>query len=491
MKNVCIAGAGTAGFITGLVLKKRFGASCNITIIKSDKIGIIGVGEGSTEHWSEFMDFVGIDFKDIIKECNATLKLGIMFENWSLNKYFHSIDFLNLFKFSQTLVGYQKLIAEECSQKELNNEIFWENKIPRYFLEKSISPTRQYHFDTHKLNNFLQKKCIENNITVIDDEIKDVTLNNNGEIKNIIGTAKEYTFDFYIDCTGFKRILISKLDAKWESYKKYLKMNEAIIFPTENKEEINLYTTASAMKYGWRFQIPTYARQGNGYIFCNDYINADTAQKELETKFETKINVTKNIKFDPGALEKVWINNCVAIGLSANFVEPLEATSIGTSIQQAFLLSHYLPVYSQEDINSYNSSVKSIMNNIRDFIILHYLTKKQDSLFWEDIKNNTLPDTLKHNLIKWKNRLPISEDFKEYNSDYILFKEENFTHILYGLNLIDINQIKNNLNSLNKDILNKFFEDIALYANNKKENNMNFIFHKQYLDTIKNDNYTR
>jgi tryptophan halogenase len=487
MKNILIVGGGTAGYVSALILKKRFGDNINLTLVKSDKIGIIGVGEGSTEHWSEFMRYVGIDYKEIIKECDATLKLGIMFKNWSTDDYFHSIDFLNKIKFSQTLTGYQKLISENCKQQDLNNVIYWNNKVPVDCLNNNYCPSAQFHFNTFKLNNFLNKKCIQNNINIEEDEINEVSFKENGEIKNVKGIKNIYEYDFYLDCTGFKKFLITKLGGEWNSYKNYLKMKEAIAFPTEDTEEYNTFTNAIAMDYGWMFQIPTYGRQGNGYIFDSDYINVEKAKEEVEKKLNKKINIAKHIKFDPGALKKVWIKNCVAVGLSANFVEPLEATSIGTTIQQIFLLNHYLLDYDEVQIQEYNSKINSIMDNIKDFLVLHYLTKKQNTNFWKDLNNIVLPDSLKQNMLKWKNRLPIDEDFYCYNTKYILFGAENFTHILYGLNFLNTKKLKDNLNFLNKDYLNFLNVEINDYINKKNENKEHILGHKQYLNIIRND----
>jgi len=481
MKTITIVGGGTAGYISALILKSRFN-SINVKIIKSDKIGIIGVGEGSTEHWKQFLIFTNINEYELIKETDATLKSGVMFKNWNNEDYLHSVndDLLNL-KFAQTLIGYKRLLSFNPKQKQLNNSLLWENKVSKKFLSNNLIPTNQYHFNTFKLNNFLNKKSIEKGIVVIEDEITNVEIKNN-EIFKLNGIKKNYTSDFFIDCTGFKKLLISKLGAKWISYKKYLKMNEAIAFPTEDTDNYNIYTTAQAMDYGWLFQIPTYGRQGNGYIFDSNYINVDKAQEEVEKLYCKKINIAKHIKFEAGCLDKVWINNCVAIGLSANFVEPLEATSIGTSIQQAFLLMHCLPFYNNKNINFYNKQIESIMDNIRDFIILHYKTKKTNTNFWKDIKQLEIPDTLKNNLEKWKTRLPIKEDFLQ--SNYLLFYESNWIHILYGLNLINIDNINKTLNYFNVNhikYVDKKIKEIFKYDNNN-------INHKEYLNIIRNKN---
>ena len=193
-----------------------------------------------------------------------------------------------------------------------------------------------------------------------------------------------------------------------------------------------MYTTAKALKYGRRFNIPVWGRPGNGYIFDSDYINADEAKEEVEKDLIKNVDVTNVINFYPGALDKEWIKNCYAIGLAANFVEPLEATSIGTSIQQSYILMHNLVNYNQNTINYCNKQVNSIMDNIRDFICLHYITKKNDSQFWLDLKNISLPDNLQENLELWKNRLPIEDDF-QYCSKYKLFTDHNYILVLYEL----------------------------------------------------------
>jgi tryptophan halogenase len=484
IKNLTIVGGGTAGLISALILKKRF-PNLNITIIKSDKIGIVGVGEGSTEHWLEFMNYCGISFKELIKECDATIKMGVMFENWTPKKYYHSVIGLHniKLKFAQYLSGYGYSISKNIEQLQTADQHYINNTVFKDDLEKNISSSAQFHFNTFKLNEFLIKKCIENNIVIISDEIKNVYLNTKGEIQKIKGEKKYYISDFYIDCTGFKRLLITKMGAKWNSYKKYLKMNEAIAFQTKDTENYNTYTLAKAMNYGWMWRIPVYGRWGNGYIFNNEYINSEQAKTEVEKLLKIKIEIGKNIKFDPGSLENVWIKNCLAIGLSANFVEPLEATSIGTSINQIFLFMHYLSNYNERDIQQYNFKVNSIMNNIRDFIFLHYMVKKNNSQFWKDIKNLDIPESLKINLDKWKHRLPIREDFMDTN--YFLFYESNFTSVLYGMNMFNINSIKKEYENYSIDMKN--FIKQSIKENSDFYTTKECISHKQYLNYIRGD----
>ena len=216
------------------------------------------------------------------------------------------------------------------------------------------------------------------------------------------------------------------------------------------------------MDYGWMWRIPVYGRWGNGYVFSNNYIDKDQAKQEIEKKLGREIEIARNIKFDPGKLNKSWIGNCCAIGLSSNFVEPLEATSIGTAIAQAFLLRDFIFNYKQEDINDYNHKIDLIMENVRDFIFLHYMIDKEDSPFWKDNKNKLIPDTLSYNLKKWKDKLPKTEDFT--STEYLLFREQNFTSVLHGLGFYKGNSnIDKEFNSFPEDIRDRIKEVLNQY----------------------------
>jgi flavin-dependent dehydrogenase len=482
IKSIGVIGGGTAGFVSALILKSRF-PDLKIDVICSSKIGIIGVGEGSTEHWNEFLKYTGISWKSVIKNCDASFKCGIMFKGWGSNDYLHSTNPDFETKTGQYMYCYARQIANELPQKSLTPQLVWDSLLDNRFIEEKDPPFNQFHFNTHKLNNFLHEVCLLKNISIIDDEITDVSLDNNG-VSNLKGEKSDYKYDFYIDCTGFKRLLIGKLGGTWKSYKQYLKMNSAIVFPTEEKSEINLWTTAQAMNYGWMFNIPVWGRSGNGYIFDKNYIDADLAKAEVEKFLGKEINIGKHIEFDPGALENAWIKNCCAVGLSANFVEPLEATSIGTSIQQIFLLMHRLPNYNQATIDQYNSDLNRIMENIRDFIILHYQTKKTNTEFWKDVKKLDIPDSLFSKLERWKNNLPIEEDFN-CSSRYVLFRESNFIHILHGLDLFNVEMIKKEFEMQRKEI--KDMADQKILEIELYEKSLKSIGHKRFLELVRNN----
>lgn len=439
-KSICVVGGGTAGLVAALILKRTY-PILQIDIVESSDIGIIGVGEGSTEHWKEFMDFLHIDPPTMLKECDATFKAGIYFENWTEKPYIQTVEGDYHVIWHDYPIVYGKLISEGRDSivfdNVWNSEVSWDEHIQETLQD---FPVAQFHFNTNKLNTFLHKTAEKYNINVYDDIITDVELDENG-ITTIHGSKDSYEYDFYIDCTGFKRVLMNKLDAKWKSYSEHLRMNSAIVFPTEDENEYPMWTLARAMNAGWMFRIPTYGRKGNGYIFDSNYITPEQAKEEVEAYLGRTIEVAKSFKFDPGRLEDCWIKNCAAIGLSASFVEPLEATSIGTSIQQSFLLASRIINYTDRSVEMYNHEVKEILEDIKDFVALHYVVDREDTPFWKDQKNVPLPERLAQNMEMWKHRLPIDSDFGSETS-YKLFDKLNYLLVLHGIGHFNIDSIK-------------------------------------------------
>jgi flavin-dependent dehydrogenase len=480
VKSIAVVGGGTAGLIAATILRRRL--NVKVDVIHSKNIGIVGVGEGSTEHFKEYMEFMHINQYDVIKYCDATYKAGIMFEGWGDKPYLHSI----ISKFDKTFSQYNYVYAKQISEdaKYFNYNSIWENKINKWFLNKPEElPFGQFHFNTFKLNEFLINLSKSMDIGIIEDDITNVLLDSDGSIISLEGSNNNYTYDFYIDATGFKRSLIDKLGAKWKSYSKYLKMKAAITFQTPDTENYNLWTLAKAMDAGWLFRLPVWGRGGNGYIFDSDYITAEQAKAEVERYLGYSVEIGKQFNFDPGCVDRAWIKNCCAIGLSGSFVEPLEATSIGTSIQQAFLLMHRLINYNEDTINQYNNSFTDIMENIRDFIILHYITKKTNTPFWQDVAKIEIPESLKSKLAMWKYKLPIDEDFNKV-SNYILFKASNHTIVMDGLDLFDRGAIKQEYDS-NYDYV-KLDADRTIQDLHEFEKSISTMTHKEFISAIKN-----
>ena len=237
--------------------------------------------------------------------------------------------------------------------------------------------------------------------------------------------GKEYEGDFFIDASGFHRIIMSKLGAKWIDCKKYLPMNHAIAFPTEYQEDIDSFTTSHARSAGWTWRIPTQERFGNGYVFCDDYISKEQAHAEVEQIFGRPIEIGRDIKFGAGHVDRPMIKNCAAVGLAAVFVEPLEASSIGSTIQQCFALSTSFQLYEKGNTlleNIHNKQMLKMFSNIIDYIQLHYLNERNDTAFWKD-KPFEITDFNKETLETLKNTPPSLHFF---NQPYTMFKQINW-----------------------------------------------------------------
>lgn len=482
VKSITIVGGGTAGLISALILQKR--SNTDITLIYSSNVGIIGVGEGSTEHFNQFMNFVGIQPDDIVKECDATFKIGLLFDGWTKDSssYLHAIIPGYDLSVGQYPAFYAREIANDS--KYFYPTSILDNLIPKLNIcdINNVPPTYQYHFDTFKLNEFLKKVARNNGITIIDDDILDITLDSYGNVDTLIGKNSTYKSDFYLDATGFKRLIMNKLNVKWISFNKYLTMNSAITFLTPDEPNYNYWSSAKAMDAGWLFKIPVWGRHGNGYVYDSNFITIDKAKLEVEKVVGHEVDVGRQFTFDAGMLENIWEKNCVAVGLSGCFFEPLEASSIGLTIQQTFLLMHKLNNYNSSVIQDYNVSMKNIIENIRDFIVLHYLGKRDDTEFWQSMLKLELPDSLSNNLEKWKTKLPIDEDFRKISS-YSMFGSKNYTLIMAGLNLFDKQAIKEEYEFLSDEIK----DDIKQLKNQLKnaENFHTYITHKEALQTIR------
>ena len=480
IKKICIVGGGTSGCISALILKTTFPQK-TIEIIESPNVPIVGVGESSTEHWSEFCRFVGIDQLSVILNANATFKIGVYFKDWSKEDFMHSIDSRYASVRGSYFYNYGYIISNEIPVSGMQSPKTWENEVSlSNFNNYNDSPTNQYHFDTYALNKFLHRECLKRDILTIEDELVNINIcPETGDIKSVSSQTHTYQSDFFIDCTGFSRFLMGKTySIPWKSYSEYLPLNSAIAFPTGEMEEYNKYTLSTARNAGWSWTIPVQGRTGNGYVYSDDYITKDDAHQEMEEAYHQSLEIAKEFKFDPGRLEKAWHKNCYAVGLSQSFVEPLEATSIGSIIQQMFCFTHYLPSY---DVEGCNENVNKIFDNIVDYIQAHYLVKREDTKFWKDIKYNlkSTPNLQKY-LEIWKNRLPLDIDI---TCPWKMFSAVNYIPILYGLGWFDVKKIREEFLTYNLSDKSKEQLDMIVQEENKEF----WLSHKKFIGGIKNN----
>tara|TARA_R110000868_G_scaffold94390_2_gene260427 strand:+ start:3303 stop:4787 length:1485 start_codon:yes stop_codon:yes gene_type:complete len=454
--NIVVLGAGTAGLVTSLMIREKY-PSATITIVKSGEIGIVGVGEGSTEQWAQFMDFVGIDVLELLYETRATVKIGILFKGWGSNsEYVHSVTGFNLSALNRPEIYNHLYLSNDSKIFPLTpgfKDIYYKNLVP---LTPGFRPSNQYHFDTFKLGEYLIKKCTERSINVIDAKVFDATLDSRGYIQELITDKENIVGDLFIDCSGFKRVLSSKLNNKWVSKSRYLPLNRAIAFPTEfdTPDDIEPYTTSTALSAGWAWKIPTRDRYGNGYVFNTNYTDSDKALGELSCLLGKKVEkFARDIPFEAGKIDKFWLNNVISVGLSGSFAEPLEAQSIGFTILQAKALINYLDSwpYNNNVSNKFNNEMDEIFNNIVDYLQLHYLGDRRDSKFWQD-KPFELTDFIKENLPLFKRGIIEPSLFK---TDF-MFQTANWYQVLAGLNLIDKGLLRKNLD-YNRQTYNSLF----------------------------------
>jgi hypothetical protein len=445
INKIIVVGGGTSGLMSALMLKTQF-AHLDITVIESSSIGTIGVGEGATEHWKNFCETIGVRLEDTMIECKATLKNAIKFTDWGVPDYYHATCEPYARTFGEHQIVYAKMIADGDSPLDIIQKRVIDSNVPLGWSNLTAGcPVNQFHFNTFATNDYLHKLCKERNIPTIDDKILEVMIDEDGNIQTLVGSHNSYSADFFVDSTGFARVLINKLGAEWISYKDNLWVNSAIAFPTEDTDEYPIYTNATAMNAGWMWNTPVRGRWGNGYVFCDKYLDFDQAQQEVEAKLGRKVEIAKKIKFDAGKLDRSWIKNCASVGLSSSFIEPMESSAISQTVLQTFLIMNLLPSWTtgrDEIAEIYNDKVTNMCKNILDFVSVHYYVPKEDTTFWKDLKENRnhwMTDSLKTNLSKWKNRLPL---VLEFDTKYELFTADNWIVTLHGLELLDAEKVK-------------------------------------------------
>lgn len=436
MKNVVVVGGGTAGWLTALFINKTF-SDLNITVIESKDLGILGAGEGSTPQLINFFDTLNIPVSDLISHCDATIKNGIKFTNWNNDNSFYYHSFIpynnypvSTYSFFPKEVNVDPLIVSDIYLNNDTNSVDFitkiseDNKVPFiYNARGNGNKIADYqhlgnfsiHFNATKLANRLKQIAISRGIKLIEGTITDIVLDEKQYIKSfLLEDTNNIICDFVFDCSGFHRLIIGKkFNSRWKSYSKYLPVDSAIPFFIEMTQDIPPYTEAIAMKYGWMWKIPLQARFGCGYVYDSSLISEKEAIKEIEEFLGYEPTYPRKdkgaFKFSAGCYEESWINNCVAIGLAANFVEPLEATSIWLSInslQKILTGSEWIHSNNQTIRDDFNEYVNNINSTVVDFIYFHYMSNRKDTEFWKKFTYENATDSLKKKLDIWNFRFP-------------------------------------------------------------------------------------
>ena len=407
MKNIIILGGGSSGWLTAAYMLKNLMPDTNITLIEDKRQGPIGVGEGTQPATAQFLYDCGLHPVDWMSATDATFKYGVELDGWTKNKYFVDNE-----PPENSLVSQHLLITDYFGSKS-NEE--WTRFQPSYQMaKKNISPKwygldtnfniadRSYgavHFNALKIVDVLAKHCVNyrsttNRFKLVETKITDYKVDENGIKALIDEEGNFYKADLYIDCSGFKSMLLEgALKEPHIPYKDILLCDKAVAMPksyTNPKEECHPYTKAITMNAGWRWQIPPYERIGNGYCYSSKHITPEQAEKELRDSIGEDKSTALHIDIKAGTHKHIALKNVCAVGLAAGFIEPLEANNLTwtTSIVRAVVeLLNNNNWQSKEMINGYFNEIN---DEILAFIFSHYYySTKDDTPFWQEIRNQS------------------------------------------------------------------------------------------------------
>ncbi|WP_404339358.1 tryptophan halogenase family protein [Pseudoalteromonas mariniglutinosa] len=452
IKKVAIVGGGTAGWLAanhlGHALHEQ---GIAITLIESANIPTIGVGEGTVPSMRQSLAKFGVSESEFIKECDVTFKQSIKFVNW-LDKHTHGDNFYH------HLFDHPHLFGDELSADWLANG--QATRYADYVSKQALCCERQlapktiatpefagingyaYHFDAKKFAIFLSKHAQQQfAVKHLYADINDVVTDEAGYITHLVtANNDQLAFDFVIDCSGFSAaILAQKLHVGFIDRSEQLLTDTALTLqvPTDELQEIPPYTIATAHQAGWIWDIALTSRRGVGFVYSSKHLSEQQARAKLHRYLGDQFTHLKarKIPMKVGRRDKVWHKNCVAIGLSQGFVEPLEATAILLADFSANLLAKRFPTQREQIpliATDYNQHVAYVWDQTFDFIKMHYcISDRKDSAFWLENRDLSLvSEKLKSNLARWQVFPPIREDFA---SKFDLFDLENYLYVLYGM----------------------------------------------------------
>jgi flavin-dependent dehydrogenase len=461
--SVVVVGGGTAGWMTATYLKAAFGDRISVTLVESERVGTIGVGEATFSTIRHFFDYLGLDERDWMPRCSGSYKLAIRFEDWhSAGDYFYhpfermrTADGFTLADwwlrtgdgsqpFDRSCFVTPHLCDARRSPRSLDGSLFaaaLDGSLGRSTLaEQRAQFPYAYHFDAALLADFLAEYGVRRGVRHVTDDVVAVNQDERGWISNIT-TAGHGAIDgdLFIDCTGFRGLLINKtLDETFESFEDVLPNNRAValrVARDPDRSEIDPYTTATAMGAGWIWTIPLYGRNGNGYVYSDAFCTPEEAERTLREKVAPGQDdlPANHIRMRVGRNRRSWVRNCVAVGLSSAFVEPLESTGI-FFIQHAIeqLVKHFPDErWDPALADGYNERVARVVDGVKEFLVLHYrAAARDDTPYWKEAKVRSVPDGLVERLTVASGRLLDDDGIYPY---YHGFETYSWNTMLLGL----------------------------------------------------------
>lgn len=478
IENIVIIGGGTAGWMAASALSTLMArANIKVTLVESEAIGTVGVGEATIPKIALFNELLGIDENDFMKRTQATFKLGIEFVDWGRKgeRYIHPFGAYGLdmegvhFHHFWLKANKKNPTIPDLSEFNLQDVAARQNKFMRP-LDVARSPLSKIHyafqFDAGLYAKYLREvaekagaKRVEGRVTTVDQD------SNTGHIEAVtLEDGQSIQGDFFIDCTGFIGLLIEKtLQAGYEDWSKWLPVNRAVACACEQPGDPIPYTRATAKEAGWQWRIPLQHRLGNGYVYCDKFLSAEDAETELMNSLEGKpLADPKHLHFVTGHRKKFWDKNCLSLGLAAGFMEPLESTSIHLIQTGLSRLMAQFPdkAFNQKDIEYYNLRTRQEYERVRDFLVLHYkATTRKDSPLWQHVQKIPLPKKLQEKMEIFK------ENGRIFREDLELFNETSWLAVMHGqglkpnsyhpvVNVLSEDEIANRLEEIHRSVFN-------------------------------------
>ncbi|OPC79606.1 tryptophan halogenase [Embleya scabrispora] len=436
IRNVVIVGGGTAGWMTATYLKQTFRDEVSVTVVESERVGTVGVGEATFSTIRHFFAYLGLEERDWMPSCAGSYKLGIRYANWrEVGTYFYHpferlpvLDGFTLDDWWLHLDGDVENFDTSCL---LLSALCEANRSPRLLdgslfttlLDREIGNANEqrtqfpyaYHFDADLLAKFLTTFGVERGVRHVVDDVVEVRRDERGWIDHLVTTEHgDIPGDLFVDCTGFRGLLINGvLEEPFESFEDVLPNNRAVALrvPADPGREMAPYTSATAAEAGWIWTIPLYERVGTGYVYSDEFCDPAEAERTLR-RFAAPDRPdleANHIRMRIGRNRNSWVKNCVAIGLSSGFVEPLESTGIFFIQHGIEQLVNYFPDRDWDPALAvrYNRSVAEVIDGVKEFLVLHYCAAgREDTPYWKAAKSRALPEGLAERLESWRTLLP-------------------------------------------------------------------------------------
>jgi tryptophan halogenase len=445
-RRIVVVGGGTAGWMTAAALG-RFYTSASVTVVESDEIGTVGVGEATIPHIVTFNQALGIDEAEFVAATGATYKLGIAFEGWGApdDAYVHAFGQvgrgIGLLPFHHYWLRARSLgFAKPFGHYLLNTIILAGDRFAHVEREPNnpLPPVPYaFHFDASLYARFL--KGFAERLGVVRQEGRIVAVNRHptsGDISSVtLASGAQVGGDLFVDCSGFRGLLIEQeLEAGFEDWSHWLPCDRATAVPCASVTPVTPYTRAVARKAGWQWRIPLQHRIGNGHVYCSRYISEDEATEILLANVDGERMVDpRTLRFTTGRRRKTWVRNVVAIGLSSGFIEPLESTSIHLIQTAVNRLLEMLPAGEISDAarDNYNARADFEMERLRDFIVLHYHANgRTGEPFWDELRAMQIPETLERRIQLFRDTGGVFPSMDE------LFDVRGWVQVMIGQNVM-------------------------------------------------------